>query len=285
MKKFTYCPSCRHKLVNRVEDHNRFRLCPQCGAKYFSNPLPSAVAFVRDPAGRLLIIKRGIEPGRGRWALPSGFVEENERPEQTVVRELREETGIRGRVRRLIGVYTEPTALYGYVLLIAYELVMTGGRLRAGSDTTRARFVPVERLPEIPFAGHRAIIRDGLGRPPGTGTRIEVLRSKIAEITITKTVLFYNGSIGIDGALMDRAGLCEGEKVHVLNYDNGERFITYTIRERPGSGKVILYGPAAHKGQRGDRICILSYAQVPLDEARDFKPTVVALKKKNRVRR
>jgi len=285
MKKFAFCPACRHALVNRVEDHNRYRLCPQCGEKYFTNPLPSAVAFVRNPNGELLVIKRGVEPGRGRWALPSGFIEENERPEQTVVRELREETGIRGRIRRLIGVYTEPTVLYGYVLLIAYELDGIGGRLKAGSDTTNARFVPVDRLPEIPFAGHRAIIRDGLGRPPDAEARIEVLRSKITEVTITKTVLFYNGSIGIDGAIMDRAHLCEGEKVHVLNYDNGERFITYTIRERSGSGAVILYGPAAHKGKRGDRICVLSYAQVPLDQARDFQPTVIAPHKKNRVRR
>lgn len=271
-------------LVTRVEEHNRYRFCPGCGQKYFTNPLPSAVVFVRNAHGDLLLIKRGIEPGRGHWALPSGFVEENEKPEQTAIRELREETGIRGRIQRLIGVYTESTRLYGNVILVAYEVMPVAGRLRPGSDTTAARYVPPDHLPVIPFAGHQAIIRDGLALSPVADVRIEVLRSKITEVTITGTRLFYQGSIGIDGAIMDAARLASGEKVHVLNYDNGERFITYTIREKPGSRAIFLYGPAAHKGKKGDRICILAYASVPLNQAETFVPTVLHLKGKNRLR-
>lgn len=283
MKKFTYCPACQSKLTPRIEDNNHLMFCRECGGKYYSNPLPSAVAFVRNDRGDILLVKRGVEPGIGKWALPSGFIEENELPEQAVVRELLEETGVQGRVERLAGVYTEPTKRYGNVLLIAYVLTIAGGRLHAGSDCRDAKFYPVDRLPDIPFAGHRAIIRDGLNRTQAKDVRIEIMKSKIAELTITKTILHYNGSIGVDSRIMAAANLIAGEKVHVLNYDNGERFITYAITEKAGSGKVVLYGPAAHKGKKGQLICVLSYAQVGFDQALNYAPTIITLDKKNKL--
>jgi L-aspartate-alpha-decarboxylase len=285
VKKFIFCPACQGKLTPMIEDNNHLMYCRKCGGKYYTNPLPSAVAFVRNLRGDILLVKRGVEPGIGKWALPSGFIEENELPEQAVVRELLEETGVQGSIERLVGVYTEPTKLYGNVLLIAYVLNLTGGRLRAGSDCRNAKFYPADRLPDIPFSGHRAIIRDGLNKPGAKDVRFEILKSKITELIITKTALFYNGSIGIDSRVMAAANMIVGEKVHVLNYDNGERFITYTIAEKPGSGKVVLYGPAAHKGKKGERICVLSYAQVSFDQAPNYTPTVISLNKKNRLKK
>jgi 8-oxo-dGTP diphosphatase len=285
VKKFTFCPACQGKLTPMIEDNNHLMYCRECGGKYYSNPLPSAVALVREAKGGILLVKRGVEPGIGKWALPSGFIEENETPEQAVVRELLEETGIQGRVRRLVGVYTEPTKLYGNVLLIAYELTVAAGKVMAGSDCRDAKFYPVDRLPDIPFAGHCQVIKDGLNVPSARDIRIEVMKSKITELTITGAALFYNGSIGIDSRIMAAAGLIPGEKVHVLNYDNGERFITYTIAEKAGSGKVMLYGPAAHKGKKGERVCVLSYAQVPLDQATGLSPKVISLTKKNRLKK
>jgi 8-oxo-dGTP diphosphatase len=283
VKKFTFCPACQAKLTPMIEDNNHLMFCRDCGGKYYTNPLPSAVALVRDVRGDILLVKRGVEPGVGKWALPSGFIEENELPEQAAVRELLEETGIQGRIQRLVGVYTEPTKLYGNVLLVAYELTIAGGRIRAGSDCREAKFYPVNRLPAIPFAGHRQIIKDGLNNPTAKDIRIEVLKSKITELTITGTTLFYNGSIGIDTRILAKVGMIAGEKVHVLNYDNGERFITYTIAEKAGSGKVVLYGPAARKGKKGERVCVLSYAQVRSDQAPYFSPKVISLAKKNQL--
>jgi 8-oxo-dGTP diphosphatase len=285
MKKFTFCPACQGKLTPMIEDNNHIMFCRECGGKYYSNPLPSAVALVRNDQGDILLVKRGVEPGIGRWALPSGFIEENELPEQAVTRELLEETGIHGRIHRLVGVYTEPTKLYGNVLLIAYELTVAGGRIRAGSDCRDAKFYPVDRMPDIPFAGHRQVIQDGLNQPAAHDIRIEVLKSKITKMTITGSILFYNGSIGIDTRIMAAANMIEGEKVHVLNYNNGERFITYTIAEKAGSGKVVLYGPAALKGKKGERICVLSYAQVGSDQAPNFLPKVINLTKKNQLKK
>jgi 8-oxo-dGTP diphosphatase len=247
------------------------------------NPIPSVAAFVHE-AGRILLIKRGVAPGKSRWALPSGFVEQHEKPEEAVVRELYEETHVRGTVDRLIGVYTEPTRIYGNVLLIAYSFRNVRGLLKSGSDTRDVRFFPSDKLPTISFTSHRAIIQDGV-RADHTALLIEVLKSKITEATVTHTQLFYKGSMGIDGAVMKAVGLVPGEKVHVLNYSNGERLTTYTIEEKPGSGKCILYGPASHKGKVGDRLCILAYALVDPMTAQGMKPQVVLLNERNRIKR
>jgi 8-oxo-dGTP diphosphatase len=252
---------------------------------HYANPLPSAVAFVYRDEKKILLIKRGVEPGKGKWALPSGFVEPKEIPEETVLRELKEETGIRGILRELVGVYTEPSRIYGNVLLIAYDVKYTPGRLRAGTDTIGAKFFPVNELPRIPFASHRAIIRDGVAKQSSRGSRISVLKSKITQATITHTQLFYKGSMGIDSVVMKAVGLLPGEKVQVLNYDNGERLETYTIEEKPGSGKVVLYGPASRKGKVGQRLCILSYASMSYHDAKHHKANVVTLNSNNRIKR
>ncbi len=282
MKRNKYCPICGSNLSTKKIDGQTRRLCPQCAWVDYVNPVPSVAAFVHD-AGRILLIKRGVVPGKNKWALPSGFIEQHERPEQAVIRELHEETNLQGTVDRLIGVYTEPTRTYGDVLLVAYSLCNIRGSLKSGSDTTDARFFPISRLPSISFASHRAVIEDGMRGD--RAVRIEVLKSKITEATVTHTQLFYKGSMGIDGTVMRAAGLVPGEKVHVLNYRTGERLTTYTIEEKSGSGKCILYGPASHKGKVGDRLCILAYALVDPMTAHGMKPQIVLLNERNRIKR
>jgi 8-oxo-dGTP diphosphatase len=284
MQNHKFCPLCKTDLSIRKIDGVARRTCPQCGWVHYANPLPSAVAFVyRDD--EILLIKRGVAPGKGKWALPSGFVEPNEIPEETALRELKEETGIKGVLGELVGVYTEPTRMYGNVLLIAYTVQCVAGRLRASTDTTDAKFFPADRLPKIPFASHQAIIRDGIARQVSTGSYVTMLKSKITRATITHTQLFYKGSMGIDSTVMKAANLLTGEKVHVLNYDNGERLETYTIAETPESGKIILYGPASRKGKVGDRLCILSYASMSQHDATRFRAKVITLDSKNRIKR
>jgi L-aspartate-alpha-decarboxylase len=275
---------CKSKLLNkRIEELTR-RICPQCGWIHYANPLPSSVAFVYSE-DRLLFVKRGAAPRKGSWALPSGFVEPDESPEETVLRELREETGIRGSIQNLIGVYTQPTTPYGNVLLIAYDVKPTSGKLQAGSDAVDVRFFRVNKLPRIPLAGHRAIIRDGMLKHEAADARITVLKSKITEAKITHTRLFYKGSMGIDSKVMKAVNLIPGEKVQVLNYDNGERLETYTIEERAGSGRIVLYGPASKKGEVGQRLCILAYASMSQHEAEQSKPLIVTLDARNRIKR
>jgi len=104
---------------------------------------------------------------------------------------------------------------------------------------------------------------------------IEVLKSKIHQVSITGANLHYIGSITIDEDLIDAAGLIENEKVHVLNLNNGERLVTYVIKGKRGSGEICLNGAAARKVIVGDVIIIMSFAQIELHEAKSFKPIII----------
>ena len=105
--------------------------------------------------------------------------------------------------------------------------------------------------------------------------QIEVVKSKIHRIKVTEADLDYIGSITLDEDLMSAAGIITGERVYIVNVNNGERFDTYTISGGSGTGNVILNGPAARRVQKGDIIIIIAYAQMTLEEARDFKPQIV----------
>jgi len=104
---------------------------------------------------------------------------------------------------------------------------------------------------------------------------IEVLKSKIHNVTVTGADLNYVGSITIDEDLMDAANLVENEKVTVLNRNNGERLDTYIITGQRGTGEICLNGPAARKVSVGDVIIIMSYAMIDFKEARTFRPHII----------
>lgn len=105
--------------------------------------------------------------------------------------------------------------------------------------------------------------------------QIEVVKSKIHRVTVTEADLNYIGSITIDEDLMDAANIIAGERVYIVNNNNGERFDTYVIKGERGSGVICLNGAAARKVQKGDIVIIMSYATMPFDEAKTFKPWVV----------
>lgn len=105
--------------------------------------------------------------------------------------------------------------------------------------------------------------------------RIEVLKSKIHRARITEAELHYVGSIAIDEDLMDAANLIEGEKVQIVNINNGERLETYVIKGARGSGTICLNGPAARKAQVGDVVIIISYASMKFEKAKAFKPSII----------
>ena len=104
---------------------------------------------------------------------------------------------------------------------------------------------------------------------------IELIKSKIHRVTVTGADLNYIGSITIDRDLIDAANLMVGEKVQVVNINNGARLETYAIEGGAGSGEVTLNGPAARLVQKGDVVIIISYAQMTPEEAKDFNPTMI----------
>ncbi len=105
--------------------------------------------------------------------------------------------------------------------------------------------------------------------------QIQVVKSKIHRVKVTGADLNYIGSITIDEALMEASNLIEGEKVSIVNINNGERFETYAIKGAKNSGEITLNGPAARKVQSGDIIIIMSYATMDFEEAKTFKPWLV----------
>ncbi len=105
--------------------------------------------------------------------------------------------------------------------------------------------------------------------------KIEVVKSKIHQATVTGADLNYIGSITIDEALMEASNIIEGEKVQIVNINNGERLETYAIRGERNKGEICLNGPAARKVQKGDIIIIISYALMDFEDAKSFKPTLI----------
>jgi aspartate 1-decarboxylase len=105
--------------------------------------------------------------------------------------------------------------------------------------------------------------------------QIEVVKSKIHNVSVTEANLNYIGSITIDEDLMDAANIIENEKVQVVNINNGERLETYVIRGERGSGDICLNGAAARKVIVGDVVIIISYATLEFNEAKSFKPSIV----------
>ncbi len=111
-----------------------------------------------------------------------------------------------------------------------------------------------------------------------------IYKSKIQKATITQAKMDYQGSIGIDASIMERADILPNEKVQVLNLDTGARFETYVIKEETGSGAICLYGPAAHLGKVGQKLFIISYCLVDDKEAHNIKPKLIYVDEYNKIK-
>ena len=114
---------------------------------------------------------------------------------------------------------------------------------------------------------------------------VEMLKSKIHRAVVKQAALDYVGSITVDEELMKAAGIIEYEKVQIVDVDNGNRFETYTICGEPGSGMICLNGAAARCVSVGDKIIIMAYANLDVEEAKEYKPTVVFVAEENKVNR
>ena len=104
---------------------------------------------------------------------------------------------------------------------------------------------------------------------------INVMRAKLHRLTVTQADLNYIGSISLDPDLIEAAGLVEGERVQIVNLNNGERLETYVIPGERGTGQVCLNGPAARKVQPGDIVIVIAYGMMSIEEAKSFKPTIL----------
>ncbi len=162
MEPYKYCPICAKALEEiLLEGRDRFT-CKKCGWINYLNPLPVISCLAVDPDGKVLLIKRGIEPSKGCWALPGGFIEIDETPGEAGLRELEEETGLEAKEGRLVGVRRHESPMYGPLIMVGIEMILSGGELKAGDDAADAAFFSPEDIPDIPFRSHRELISDFL---------------------------------------------------------------------------------------------------------------------------
>jgi ADP-ribose pyrophosphatase YjhB (NUDIX family)/predicted GNAT family acetyltransferase len=157
----TYCPKCATELEWKHSGERERPTCPACGFVFYFNPVVGAGALV-ETDGRVILVRRGVEPKAGYWSLPAGYVEADELAEEAAVRETLEETGLEIEIDDMLGVYSfgrePPTGV-----LILYSAHTTGGELRAGDDAADVRAFSSEELPhddQIAFRTHRQALHD-----------------------------------------------------------------------------------------------------------------------------
>ena len=132
--------------------------------KYLSPKLTVDGILLDEKKQRILLIKRGKEPFKGKWALPGGFVEYGETTENAVVREVLEETGLKTKILELLGVYSDPNRdPRGHTISVVYILQRISGKLMGDDDAEEARFFDIKNLPDLSF-DHKKIIEDALRR-------------------------------------------------------------------------------------------------------------------------
>jgi 8-oxo-dGTP diphosphatase len=151
-----YCQRCGGEMVDRTIERKTRRACPACGFIAFQDPkVAAAVLVVLD--GGLVLVKRGAEPERGRWAFPSGFVDRGESVEDAAAREMKEETGLDVSITGLVGLYSETGSP---VILAVYSAEVIRGSLSPGHDADDAATFPISDLPSLPFPHDDQILRD-----------------------------------------------------------------------------------------------------------------------------
>ncbi len=151
-----FCPRCGHAVVDQDRFGRTRRVCPNCDYVHFDDPKVAAAAFIERGVHRsaqVLLVQRGVDPQKGLWALPAGYVDRGEDPGQAVIREVAEETGLQVEVTGLIGVY-----FHAPTITIVYCAQVIGGTLAAQDDADDARWFGRNEIPTLAFESTQQLI-------------------------------------------------------------------------------------------------------------------------------
>lgn len=148
---YKYCPLCATELLYRPLFGRQRQQCPACNWIYFKDPKVGAGAFVEQD-GKAILVRRGINPGRGLWCFPSGFMEIDESPEQAAIREYKEETGLDIELTGLLDIFHYQNDFRGAGILILYQARLIGGTPTPMDDVTEIGFFGPDNLPEDQIA-------------------------------------------------------------------------------------------------------------------------------------
>lgn len=158
MIKINYCIQCGTPLKEKKIERKFRKYCDKCGYIHYINPVP-IVAVVVNRDSKILIVKRGIEPQKGKWVLPGGFVDDDESPEQAAIRELKEETNLDAEDVKLITLVSAQSEMYGPILMLGYEALNVKGNPHAGDDAVDVKFEKIADINKIAFRTHRQILQ------------------------------------------------------------------------------------------------------------------------------
>ncbi|MFC1693941.1 NUDIX domain-containing protein [Candidatus Latescibacterota bacterium] len=161
LPEYNFCPKCGtpvelHKMEGRIRP-----VCTSCGNVIYVNPVPATAQVVLDER-RVLLVLRAVEPHRGEWCLPGGFLEWGESPENGTRRELFEETGIDADKLSLIGVYDSYTGPQRHVLLVAYRVISWRGEPVPGDDASDVQWFDFDEIPPLAFSVHNKVLAEAL---------------------------------------------------------------------------------------------------------------------------
>jgi len=157
-----FCARCGAMLERKVIYGRERPVCPRCGYVVYYNPkLVVVCLLVQD--GQVCLVRRGMGPGKGHWGMPGGYVDMGEIVEEAAAREMREETGLETRARRLLGLVSEEGRTD---ILAVYEMEVVGGSIRPGSEVMDAAFFPLDALPSLAFPRDEKLIARYAERGP-----------------------------------------------------------------------------------------------------------------------
>ncbi len=152
--KAKYCSQCSGNVTVHVVEGRSREVCADCGTIFYENPLPVAASVVLNDKREVLLVRRQREPRKGEWCLPIGFAETDETIGEAARRELKEETGVEGRVVRLLDADSFESDFYGELLIVSFELEKLGGKERAGDDAEAVAYFPLDQLPPLAFSSN-----------------------------------------------------------------------------------------------------------------------------------
>ena len=157
--KYMYCPHCGRELEEAIIEQRLRERCPKCERVFYVNPLPVVSCLLVNSEGKILLVLRKNDPYKDMWCLPMGFAEVDENIQQAALRELEEETNVKGRVIRLLDAETVVSSHYGNMVIMAYEVEYVSGKIKAGDDAKDVRFFPINDLPELAFKANLSAIK------------------------------------------------------------------------------------------------------------------------------
>jgi len=154
-----FCSKCGGPIDVQIVGDRPREVCSVCGMVFYQNPLPAAGALVLDAKRQVLLVKRKFPPNKGMWCLPIGFAETGETIAEAALRELHEESGVEGRILRLIDADSWSGAYYGELLVVTFEVEKTAGTEAPGDDAEDVGYFPIDRLPPLAFPSNEKAIR------------------------------------------------------------------------------------------------------------------------------